>query len=368
MKRQLVFFAAFMALVSLTACGSSKVLRTIAPLPDKLVIGHRGASALRPEHTLESYAKAIDDGAHVIEPDLVSTKDGVLVARHENEISGTTNVASKPEFAARKTTKLIDNISTTGWFTEDFTLAELHTLRARERIPVNRPDNTAFDDQFLIPTFQSVIDLALAKTHETGRTIAIYPETKHPSYFKSINLPLEKRLVDALNANGYRGRTAPVFIQSFEVSSLKEIRQLTDVRIVQLLSRNGRPEDFRLAGDARTYADLSAVAGLREIATYANGIGPEKNMVIPRNAQNILGTPTALVANAHAAGLTVHPYTFRPENPFLPADLRHGDVASPSARGDLAAEITMFLRAGIDGFFTDDPAIGRAALDAFTKQ
>ena len=357
-----------MACVLLPACAGDNAFPALTPLPAKLVIGHRGASALRPEHTLEAYTRAIEDGANVIEPDLVSTKDGVLVARHENEISGTTNVASKPEFAARKTTKLIDNVSTTGWFTEDFTLAELQTLRARERIPLNRPANTAFDGQFVVPTFQAVMDLARAKSRETGRTIAIYPETKHPSYFKSINLPLEKRLVDALDANGYSGKAAPVFIQSFEVANLKEMRKLTDVRIVQLLSGSGRPEDFRLAGDARTYADISSASGLREIATYANGIGPEKGMVIPRNAQNKLGTLTTLVADAHAAGLVVHPYTLRPENPFLPADLRRGNVASPSERGDLAAEITLFLHAGVDGFFTDDPAIGRATLDAFTKQ
>ena len=363
--------AAAFSLTVLSGCGGDSSAPSlapnlgIAPLPAKVVIGHRGASALRPEHTLEAYAKAIDDGANVIEPDLVSTKDGVLVARHENEISGTTNVADKPEFVARKATRLIDNVSTTGWFTEDFTLAELQTLRAKERIPLNRPANTAFDGQFLVPTFQAVMDLAKAKTLETGRTIAIYPETKHPSYFKSINLPLEKRLVDALDTNGYRGRSAPVFIQSFEVANLKEMRQLTDVRIVQLLSGSGRPEDFRLSGDSRTYADISNAAGLREVASYANGIGPDKSMVIPRTAQNTLGTPTTLVADAKAAGLIVHPYTFRPENPFLPVDLRRGNTASPSERGDLAAEITVFLRTGIDGFFTDDPAIGRAALEAF---
>ena len=367
MKRHLSILTAALAFSALSACGGGDDSPGIAPLPAKLVIGHRGASALRPEHTLEAYAKAIEDGANVIEPDLVSTRDGVLVARHENEISGTTNVATKLEFAARKTTKLIDNVSTTGWFTEDFTLAELQTLRARERIPLNRPANATYNDQFVVPTFQAIMDLAKTKSRETGRTIAIYPETKHPSYFKSINLPLEKRLVDALDANGYRGKTAPVFIQSFEVANLKEMRKLTDVRIVQLLSSSGKPEDFRLSGDARSYADVSSAAGLREVASYANGIGPEKGMVIPRNAQNNLGTPTTLVADAHAAGLVVHPYTFRPENPFLPADLRRGNTASPAERGDLAAEITVFLRAGIDGFFTDDPAVGRAALDAFVK-
>ena len=212
------------------------------------------------------------------------------------------------------------------------------------------------------------MELAQARSRETGRTIAIYPETKHPSYFKSIGLPLEKRLVEALNANGYRGKSAPVFIQSFEVASLQEIRQLTDVRIVQLISSSGQPEDFRLAGDARSYAGMSTPAGLRDIARYADGIGPEKSIVIPRTGQGTLGMPTRLVADAHAAGLLVHPYTFRPENPFLPTDLRRGNTASPSERGDLAAEITAYLQAGIDGFFTDDPAVGRAALDSFIRK
>lgn len=335
-----------------------------AQLPPKPVIAHRGASASRPEHTLEAYAKAIEDGADMIEPDLVITRDGVLVARHENEMSGTTDVADRPEFASRKTTRLIDNTFVTGWFSEDFTLAELKTLRAKERIPLNRPGNTRYDGRFEVPTLQEIIDLVQRKSKETGRTIGIYPETKHPSYFKSIGLPLEKRLVDILHANGYRGSAAPVFIQSFEVSNLKEIRGMTDLPIVQLLSAKGRPEDFRLSGDRRTYADLASPAGLREIVTYANGIGPAKSMVIPRDWRNSLGTPTTLVRDAHAAGLLVHPYTFRPENPFLPANLREGDPASPSQHGDAVAEILAFLMAGVDGVFTDDPAAGRAAMDA----
>ena len=338
------------------------------PLPAKLVIAHRGASALRPEHTLQAFALAIDRGADAIEPDLVCTRDGILVVRHENEISGTTNVADKPEFAARRATRLIDNVSTTGWFTEDFTLAELQTLRARERIPLNRPASAAFDNRFVVPTLQAVIDLAKSRTRETGRTIAIYPEIKHPGYFRSIGLPLERRLVNELHGNGYSGRSAPVFIQSFEVASLKEIRSLTDLRTVQLVAGRGRPEDFRRAGDPRTFADMASADGLREVARYASGIGPDKNLVIPRTAQNRLGIPTTLVAEAHAAGLFVHPYSFRPENPFLPAELRQGNAESPSERGDLAAEISAFLRTGIDGFFTDDPATGRAALDAFTRR
>ena len=337
------------------------------PLPAKIVIAHRGASALRPEHTLEAYAKAIDDGADAIEPDLVITKDGVLVARHENEISGTTNVADKPEFASRKTTKTIDNNRITGWFTEDFTLAELQTLRARERIPANRPGNTAFNDQFQVPTLQAIIDLALRKSVETGRTVAIYPETKHPSYFAAIGLPFDQRLVDQLHASGLRGIDAPVFIQSFEVANLKAMRKLTDVRMVQLLAARGQPEDFRLAGSSQSYADLASPGGLKQIALYANGIGPEKSMVIGRTAQGALGQPSALVRQAKAAGLLVHPYTFRPENPFLPADLRRGEATSPSARGDMALEISTYMQTGIDGFFTDDPAAGRAALDALEK-
>lgn len=337
------------------------------PLPSKIVIAHRGASALRPEHTLAAYAKAIDDGADAIEPDLVVTKDGVLVARHENEISGTTNVADKPEFASRKTTKAIDNQRITGWFTEDFTLAELQTLRARERIPANRPANTAFNDQFQVPTLQAIIELAQRKSAEAGRTIAIYPETKHPSYFAAIGLPFDQRLVDQLHANGLRGINAPVFIQSFEVANLQAMRSLTDVRLVQLLAGRGQPEDFRLSGNSQSYADLASPAGLKQIATYANGIGPEKSMVIGRTAQGTLGQPSALVAQAKAAGLLVHPYTFRPENPFLPTDMRRGDVASPSARGDMALEISAFLRAGVDGFFTDDPAVGRAVVDGLGK-
>lgn len=357
-------------LLRAAACAMLPVLAESAEMdieqghpPKPLVIAHRGASALRPEHTLAAYEKAIEDGADVIEPDLVSTRDGVLVARHENEISGTTDVAGKPEFASRKTTRIIDGVPLTGWFTEDFSLAELKTLRARERIARNRPGNIRYDGQFEIPTLQEVIDLARRMSRATGRTIGIYPETKHPSYFKSIGLPLERRLVETMHANGYRGRNAPVFIQSFEVANLKEMRQLTDLPLVQLLSASGQPEDFRIAGDGRGYRDIAGPAGLREVATYADGIGPAKEMVIPRAASGGLGAPTSLVQDAHAAGLLVHPYTFRPENPFLPADLRRGDVKSPSERGDIAAEIAAFLAAGIDGLFIDDPAAGRAAVD-----
>lgn len=331
-----------------------------------VVIGHRGASALRPEHTLASYTKAVEDGADFIEPDLVMTRDGVLVARHENDISGTTNVADKPGFASRKTTRIIDGVAITGWFTEDFTLAELKTLRARERIPANRPANVQYNDQFEVPTLQEIIELARELSARTGRVIGIYPETKHPSYFRSIGLPLERTLVDALHAAGYRGRSAPVFIQSFEVANLRELRAMTDLPLIQLLSASGAPEDFRQAGDRRGYRDLISPAGLAEISRYADGIGPAKNLVIARGVGGNLAAPTALVRDAHAAGLLVHPYTFRPENPFLPADLRRGDPRSPFERGDMAAEIRRFIEAGVDGVFVDDPAVARAAIDAAT--
>lgn len=354
----------------LAGCGGSDSVietTTIKPLPNILLIGHRGAPAYFPEHTLASYTKAIELGADVIEPDLVRTKDGEFVARHENEISGTTDVANHAEFANRKATKTIDGTAITGWFTEDFTLAELKTLRAKERIPQLRPNNTQYDGKYEIPTLQEVINLAKAKSKETGRTIAIYPETKHPGYFAGIGLAMEEKLVEVLNKNDYKDASAPVFIQSFEVANLKKLKSLTKVRLVQLFGgASGKPYDFVLAGDSRTYGDLTKPAALKEIATYAQGIGPDKSLIIPRAANNQLGTPTSLVADAHAAGLIVHPYTFRPENYFLPAELQVG--TDPLAKGKAVEEITAFLKTGIDGFFNDDPANGRAAIDAFVKK
>nr|WP_229429848.1 glycerophosphodiester phosphodiesterase [Massilia sp. ZL223] len=357
----------------LAACGGSDSPDLQNPgaawPPMPTVTGHRGASALRPEHTLAAYQKAIEDGADVVEPDLVSTKDGVLVARHENEISGTTNVATLSQFAARKTTKTIDGVAVTGWFTEDFTLAELKTLRARERIPANRPANVSYNDQFEIPTLQEVIDLVRREGEVRGKVIGIYPETKHPTYFKSIGLPMERRLVDTLLANGYRGKQAAVFIQSFETANLKELRTMTDMRLVQLIdSPANAPYDFVAAKTGRTYADLITPAGLKEIAAYADVVSPYKEIIIPRTAANELGTPTSFVADAHAAGLKVHTWTLRPENPFLPLSLRAAPVTSPSQRGNAVAEILAYLNAGIDGFFTDDPAVGRAAVNAFVKK
>jgi len=365
---------------TLSGCGSdapeSLQNPSMAWPPAQAVAAHRGASALRPEHTLAAYQKAIEDGADIIEPDLVITKDGVLVARHENDITGTTNVATVSQFASRKSTKSIDGIPVTGWFTEDFTLAELKTLRAKERIPANRPANTAFDGQFEVPTLQEVIDLVKKESVARNKVIGIYPETKHPTYFKAIGLPLEKRLIEVLTASGYRGKTAAVFIQSFEVANLKQLRTMTDMRLVQLIDNptnlpapNGAPRnapyDAVAAGSKTSYADMVTPAGLKDIATYANVVAPYKEVIIRRTSANELGTPTSFVADAKAAGLQVHTWTLRPENPFLPVSLRKPDTASPSQRGDSVAEIQAYLKAGIDGFFTDDPAVGRAAVAAF---
>lgn len=364
----------------LSACGGERPGALVNPGPSwppaQAVAGHRGASALRPEHTLAAYLKAIEDGADIIEPDLVITKDGVLVARHENDITGTTNVAGASQFASRRTTKMIDGVPVTGWFTEDFTLAELKTLRAKERIPANRPANVAFDGQFEVPTLQEVIDLVKKESQARDKVIGIYPETKHPTYFKSIGLPLEKRLLDQLEANGYRGKEAAVFIQSFEVANLKELRMMTSMRLVQLIDNpanppapNGAPRnapyDAVAAGSTRTYADMVTPAGLKEIATYADVVAPYKEVIIARTSANELGAPTRFVADAKAAGLKVHTWTLRPENPFLPVSLRKPDVTSAAQRGDAVAEINAYLKAGIDGFFTDDPAVGRAAVAAF---
>jgi glycerophosphoryl diester phosphodiesterase len=286
-------------------------------------------------------------GADYIEPDLVSTKDHVLVARHENEISGTTDVADHPEFASRKTTKVIDGATLTGWFTEDFTLAELRTLRAKERIPQLRQRNTIYDGRYRVPTFRGVIDLAERLSRELGRPVGIYPETKHPSYFRSIGLALEDPLVRALRAKGLDRAGAPVFVQSFEVHNLEALHRRIDVPLVQLLGgRNDHPAD-----DSRTYAELATPAGLEGIAGYADGVGPSKDYIVPRDALGTSQAATSFVSDAHAAGLVVHPYTFRNENAFLPLELRRG--SDPAAWGNAIAEYEQFFALGVDGVFSD---------------
>lgn len=358
-------------LALLTLCGLA-VLGTVAPAgaepaqearqaqgrhghDEFVVVGHRGASGYRPEHTLAAYELAARMGADYIEPDLVTTSDGVLVARHEPEIGGTTDVAQRPEFADRRTTKLVDGQPVTGWFAEDFTLAELKTLRAVERIPDLRPDNTVYDGRFEIPTFQEVVDLSRRLSRELGRTVGLYVETKHPTYFAEQGLALEPALVEALTRNGLNHPRAKVYVQSFEVSNLKELDRRLRVPMVQLVGASGAPYDFVRSGDRRTYDDLLTREGLAEVARYADGLGPAKDRVIPRTADGSLGEPTTLVADAHRVGLEVHPWTFRAENEFLPTDLRSSD--DPAAWGDVFAEYEAFLATGIDGVFADHPDI-----------
>ncbi|MGF6711287.1 glycerophosphoryl diester phosphodiesterase [Luteibacter sp. W1I16] len=337
----------------------------VAPLATKvLVIGHRGASALRPEHTLASYAVAIEDGADFVEPDLVSTKDGVLVIRHENEIGGTTDVATHPEFASRRTTKTVDGVRITGWFTEDFTLAELKTLRARERLADIRKANTAFDGQFSVPTFDEMIEFVAAEASARQRVIGIIPEIKHSTYFRGLGLPMEDKVLATLDAHAYT-RGAPVEIQSFEVGNLKYLRGKLgkghpNVRLLQLMDDAAEhPADE----PSTTYGKMMTPSGLKAIAAYADAIGPSTRSIIPLGKDGRLAPVTPLVRDAHAAGLEVHPYTFRPENHFLAADFRDG--AGDAARNEAGsvAEIRAYLATGIDAFFTDDPALGRKALD-----
>jgi len=322
-----------------------------------LVIAHRGASGHRPEHTLASYELAARMGADYVEPDLVATKDHVLVARHENEISGTTDVADHPELASRRTAKVIDGVTVTGWFTEDFTLAELRTLRAKERIPQLRQRNTIYDGRYRVPTLQGVIDLTRRLSRELGRPIGIYPETKHPSYFRAIGLALEEPLVAVLRANRLDRRRSNVFVQSFEVHNLEVLARRIDVPLVQLFGgRTSRPAD-----DPRTYGELATPAGLAGIARYADGVGPSKDYIVPRDGTGASLAPTTFVRDAHAAGLLVHPYTFRNENSFLALELRRG--ADPAAWGSAIAEYEQFFGLGVDGVFSDYPDTAIEARD-----
>lgn len=304
--------------------------------PKPLVIGHRGASGHRPEHTLEAYRLAAAMGAHYIEPDLVSTKDGVLIARHENEIGGTTDAAAR--FPDRKTTRTIDGQSHTGWFTEDLTLAEIKTLRAKERLPFRSHD---YDGRFEVPTFDEVIALAQELGRTLGRPIGVYPETKHPTYFRSIGLPLEEKLVASLQKAGWNRREAPVFIQSFESGNLRELRKKTSVRIVQLVTSAGQVD----------------AGGLKAIAAYADGVGAEKRLVVPVASDGSLLPPTDLVARAHAAGLLVHVWTLRADKEFLPAGYK----------GRAEAEFEQFAKLGVDGVFTDFPDLAARAYAAAPK-
>lgn len=359
-----------------------------ASLAGPLLIGHRGASGHRPEHTLAAYELAIEQGADYIEPDLVMSKDGVLLARHEpllarveleadgrtikrgadgkpvlHRTDTSTNVWQLDKYAQRLSVKQVDGRSMAGWFAEDFSAAEIRAdIRAQERLRDQRLANKAYDDRFPIPTLDEVIALAKA------RGVGIYPETKHPSYFKAFadaaGLPrLEDRLLETLHAAYGNRADAPVFIQSFEVANLQYLRGKTKLRLVQLLSAGGKPYDFALAGDARGYADLVQPAGLDFIKRYADGVGAHLNLIIPLVGGQLAAEPTPLVAEAHRRGLLVHGWTFRAENAYLPTEFRR----EGQALGDMAGQLQRFLATGMDGFFADQPDLGRAAITAAGK-
>lgn len=327
------------------------------------IIAHRGASALRPEHTLAAYTKAIEDGADAIEPDLVSTRDGFLVARHENEISGTTDIADHPEFASRKTRKSIDGEKIDGWFTEDFTLAELRTLRARERLPQLR--STAYDSQFGIVTLDEIIELVASESAKHGRVIGIAPEIKHPTYFAGLGLAIEDKMLETLAAHAYT-QNAQVIIQSFETSSLRYLRDKigathANIELLQLLGeKDGRPYDAVVSRQRTTYGDMMKPSGLREIANYADAIGSSiKNVDLQSGSQE---ARSALVDDAHAEGLKVVVYTFRPENHFLGSEYKNDGEAAERNESGSVREMQRYIAAGIDAIFTDDPALGRKAV------
>jgi glycerophosphoryl diester phosphodiesterase len=338
--------------------------RTALPVPT--VIAHRGASGYRPEHTLGAYQLALDMGADVIEQDLVPTRDGHLVCRHENDITGTTDVADHPEFAGRRTTKTVDGTQLTGWFTEDFTLAELRTLRATERIPGTRPDNTLYDGRWTIPSFEDVLRWAEREGRRRGRPVWLHVETKHPSHFRKLGLGLEERLAGLLRRYGRHRANSPTFLQSFEPTSMRRMASLVETpRVVLLSSASSRPWDFTESGDPRTVADLVTPEGLRWISGFAQGIGPTLDLVIPRTADGRLGEPTTLVRDAHARGLLLHPYTLRNENRFLPAEFRRG--TDPDAYGDVFGALRRYFETGIDGIFADQPDTALLAAEDFRR-
>jgi glycerophosphoryl diester phosphodiesterase len=366
-RRHLLKGAAAAALAAMPGLAMAQASRRDAAASPTLY-AHRGASALRPEHTLASYAKAIADGADFVEPDLVCTRDGVLVARHENAITDTTDVARRPEFASRKTRKVIDGEAHEGWFVSDFSFAELKTLRATERLPAMR--GTAYDGQFQLLSFEEVIDFVAAESAARGRVIGIIPELKHSTWFAGAGLALEDRLVSTLKAHEYT-RRAPVTVQSFETANLKQLRKVlgrpANVRLAQLVVAGGRydaqrPPDVALAGGSLTYGEMVSSRGLRAMAAYADVVAPVTRAVIPLGADERLGKPTARVAHAHEAGLQVVVWTFRPENAFLAADFRND--AGPNARNEAGsiAEIRRYLETGIDGLFSDDTALARVAV------
>ncbi|MFY0398269.1 glycerophosphodiester phosphodiesterase [Brevundimonas naejangsanensis] len=325
------------------------------PSPNPIVIAHRGASGERPEHTRAAYELAIDQGADFIEPDLVMTRDGYLVVRHENEIGETTDVADHPDFAARRTTREVDGVPITGWFTEDFTLAEMKTLRARERLPALRTSSAAFDGQEPILTFDEVLAIARDASARTGRVIGVAPELKHPSHFAALGLPMEDAFVAALERHGLTGAEAPILIQCFEVGTLERLKARIDAPLLQLMQADGGPAD---RPDV-TYAEMEAPQGLAEIARYADAVGVQDLMVVPRDDAGRALETSPLTDNAHAAGLKVAVWTLRAENVFLPAQYRIGDA--PADHGDLTGWLKAIYALGVDAVFSDFPA---AAVEA----
>lgn len=338
-------------------------------MPSPLVVAHRGASGYRPEHTIAAYELAVAMGADYIEPDLVMTKDGQLVDRHEPEISGTTDVAAHPEFASRKTTKKLDGVDVTGWFTEDFTLAELRTLRAKERLATVRQRNTIYDGMYQVPTYEEVLQLRERLSRQYNRTIGIIPEIKHSTYFHAKGLNPEPAVVQLTERYGLNKRNAPMWIQSFEITNLKDLRFRHGYKANStFLAWTGTgpldgPYDLVSRGDKRLYQDWMTPKGLKEISRFANGIGPEKFFVIPKKADGTLGQPTSLVGDAHRLGLKVIPWTFRNENQFMAKDFQNG--TNPADYGKAVQEQVTYLRTGLDGLFTDNPDTGVVARDVF---
>jgi len=355
--RILSAFALF--LFALSSCSDdSNTEGSIEDSVVPIIIGHRGASGLRPEHTEAAYELAIEQGADYIEPDLVVSKDGILIVRHENKISDTTNVATKPEYAHRFKTKVIDGQEISGWFTEDFTYNELKTLRAKERLQELRPANRDYDNEFPILSFEEVLKFVQRMEQKTGRVIGIYPEIKHAHYFKSIGLPHQETLLKQLNIFGYRNSSDAVFIQSFEVGILDALSEVTDIRLIQLVHDQHSP------ADRPNFSPKEMVSsnGLKNIAKYADGIGVAKSLVIDRNIIGRLAKPSDVVKNAHANDLLVHVWTFRAENYFLPEGMKSS--MDPREWGDLASEVRAYRDAGVDGFFSDHPEL---VLEAFNE-
>ena len=334
-----------------------------------LVYAHRGASALRPEHTLAAYSRAIRDGADFVEPDLVLTKDDRLVARHEPDIDETTDIAAHPEFASRRRTVEFDGRTVTGWFVCDFTLAELKTLRCKERLgPAVRPESASFDGRYPIVTFEEMIDFVEAESRARGRLIGLVPELKSSLWHKGQGRPLDAVFVATVERSAY-ARRAPLHVQSFETTNLPPLRRRwggwSNVKLVQLVgAAEQRPMDRR----STTYGAMAAPAGLKEVAAYAHVLAPPLSVIVPPGPEGRLGRPSPVVRDAHAAGLQVVGWTFRPENRFLPTDLRGPGGENARNPEGSRAEMRRHLEAGVDGFFTDDPAIGRAAADAWGTQ